>query len=163
FLKEPRMSDLDRLFEIIEESSKENHSNIDSRSRTREIFTEWMRIENEENERTDRLLSELFGDIRSRIYQKIESVSPRYGGKNDRLIIRSFEIRDEEVVKYFQGQKQDSLDEKVRLAIRIGVIALNGTHISERTDYVDKEFSSMKNNFTNSLDCWHAEIEKQYE
>src|SRR2546425_6229257 len=83
--------------------------------------------------------------------------------KIDRLIIRSLEIKDEEVVKYFQGQKQDSLDEKVRSAIRMGVIALNGSHISDRTDYVDKEFSSMKNNFTNSLDRWHAEIEKQYE
>ena len=87
FLKEPRISDLDRLFEIIKAGSKEKDPNIEPELRIKEIFTEWIRIENEENERTERLISELFGDIRSQIYQKLEPISPRNAGKNERDLL----------------------------------------------------------------------------
>jgi len=72
--------------------------------------------------------------------------------KHGKLIIKNLETADNEIVEYFEKQKDGLRQERFVSALRTGVIALKSGQTSENVDFVKKEFENLRNKFVVTLD-----------
>lgn len=69
----------------------------------------------------------------------------------DELTVRNLRLSDPDVVGYFREQRPALRQERFVTAVRVGVVALKSTNVSERVDYVEKRFQEMGRRFDDSL------------
>ncbi|MGI0015538.1 MAG: hypothetical protein ACREBU_19145, partial [Nitrososphaera sp.] len=83
--------------------------------------------------------------------------------ERDRLRVKSFETADKEVVAYFQDIEAGRRMERFENVIRTGVLALKTVGITERIDYIQKEFMRMNNEFNASVDKTLEQLDDKLE
>jgi hypothetical protein len=71
--------------------------------------------------------------------------------EDESIIIDDFEINDSEVKAFLDDTKDERKEEKIRKALRMGVLALKSSQDAQNIDYVEKRFNSMKNEFENKI------------
>ena len=70
----------------------------------------------------------------------------------DRLRIRDLEVPDPEVASYFGGLPEPERAEKLRRALRIGVLAITSTGAAQNVNFVEKAFDAMRSEFDRKMD-----------
>jgi hypothetical protein len=70
---------------------------------------------------------------------------------DSKLTIQDFEIEDTEVLECFKDVKPEDIENRFRLALRIGLIALKTIGTTERIDYIQKEFNKLDTKFNEVL------------
>lgn len=74
-----------------------------------------------------------------------------------KLLIRDIEVADHEVVDYVSQSAPEARQERVRLALRLGVTALRTLGTTERVDYVERRFGSLQAALESMLDGYFGE------
>ncbi len=70
----------------------------------------------------------------------------------DGLQIKDLVIKDNEVMEYYSGMDKDELCENVEKALRLGTIALKTVKVTEKIDYIKKEFNILGSSFEDTLE-----------
>jgi len=84
------------------------------------------------------------------------------------LLIKEWKVKEPEVIEAISDFYEDDklIKDYLKRCLRLGAIALKGVNISERVDFVQKRFNSLKTDFGNVLTTYKEEIsenlEKQY-
>jgi len=82
---------------------------------------------------------------------------------NGKPIAKEFETSDKEIVDYFNDIEQEERKEKFEMILRAGVTALKTVGITEKIDYIQKEFESLNKQFTDTLGDTIDELDNKYE
>lgn len=69
-----------------------------------------------------------------------------------RLRIRDLEVSDPEIASYFADLPGPERPEKLRQALRIGVLTIASTSAAQNVDYVEKAFEAMKSEFDRKVE-----------
>ncbi len=72
--------------------------------------------------------------------------------KEGELRIKDLRIRDEEVVDHYSDLEEDETCRELEMALKMGTIALKSIKVSEKVDYIKKEFNKLDHRFDKSLD-----------
>lgn len=83
--------------------------------------------------------------------------------ENGKLILKEFETSDKDIVNYFQQMEPETRREKLEHALKIGVSAIKTVGLTDRIDYIEKEFENLNSDFSYTLDNTIQELDKKYE
>ena len=83
--------------------------------------------------------------------------------EKDRIIVKDFETYDKDIVNYFQDLTPEVQAERLENALKIGVVAVKTVGLTEKIDYIEKEFQNLNHDFTDTLDSTIKEMDKKYE
>jgi len=83
--------------------------------------------------------------------------------ENGKFIVREFETSDKDIVNYFQQIDPEVRREKFENALKIGVSAIKTVGLTDRIDYVEKEFENLNQDFSSTLDATLQELDKKSE
>ncbi len=84
--------------------------------------------------------------------------------EKEKLIVRKFETTEKDIVSYFQDIKDpETRRERFENALKVGVVAIKTVGLTEKIDYIEKEFQSLNHDFTDTLDSTIKEMDKKYE
>ena len=81
----------------------------------------------------------------------------------DRLQIDGLEITDNEVIEYIEEREDQTPEDVVRLAIRIGVSTLRVSETTEDMEYVRHEFHKINQDFENQIEELQGELEAWFD
>ena len=70
----------------------------------------------------------------------------------DRLRVRDLEVPDPEVASYFGDLPESERPERLRRALRIGVLAITSTGAAQNVNFVEKAFDAMRSEFDRKMD-----------
>ena len=80
-----------------------------------------------------------------------------------KLIVEKFQTEDKDIVKYFQTIKPEERQERFENVLKLGVVAVKTVGLTEKIDYIEKEFQNLNHDFTHTLDSTIKEMDKKYE
>ena len=83
--------------------------------------------------------------------------------EKDRIIVKDFETYDKDIVNYFQDLTPEVQAERLENALKVGVVAVKTVGLTEKIDYIEKEFQNLNHDFTDTLDSTIKEMDKKYE
>ena len=66
-----------------------------------------------------------------------------------KITIENLEIKDEETVEYL-SDKED-VENKIRTALKLGVLSLRSGETTQNVDYVQKRFNKLENTLDNQI------------
>ena len=76
----------------------------------------------------------------------------------DRLVVRNLEVPDPDVVSYFGGlDDPDQRVQRLRQALRIGVLSIASTGTTQSVDLVERAFKSLGAEFDRKMDAVFGE------
>lgn len=81
----------------------------------------------------------------------------------DRLRIDGLEITDSDVIEYIEGREDQTPEEVVRLAIRMGVSTLRLSETTEDMEYVRHEFDKINREFEDQIDDLQEDLEDWFD
>ena len=81
----------------------------------------------------------------------------------DRLRIDGLEITDSDVIEYIDGREDQSPEEVVRLAIRMGVSTLRLSETTEDMEYVRYEFDKINREFEDQIEDLQNDLEDWFD
>jgi len=76
------------------------------------------------------------------------------------LRIKDLKITDEEVVDYYRDMEKDAACQDIAKALRMGTTAIKSMKVTEKVDYIKKEFNKMDYRMEKSLDETLEELEE---
>ena len=82
------------------------------------------------------------------VAEGVDSISVEGG----RLRIRNLEVLDPEIAAYFGDLPESERPEKLKQALRIGVLTIASTGATQNVDYVEKAFEAMKSEFDRKVE-----------
>lgn len=82
---------------------------------------------------------------------------------NGKLVIHNYETNDNEIVEYFERIRPELRQDRCTRALRMGVMALKSTEVTDRIDYVEKKFNSLDYKFNTALEKTIQDLEVQYD
>ena len=83
--------------------------------------------------------------------------------EKDRMVVKDFETYDKDIVNYFQDLAPEIQAERLENALKVGVVAVKTVGLTEKIDYIEKEFQNLNHDFTDTLDSTIKEMDKKYE
>ncbi len=83
--------------------------------------------------------------------------------EKDRIVVKEFETNDKDIVSYFQEVAPEEQVERFENALKVGVVAVKTVGLTEKIDYIEKEFQNLNYDFTHTLDSTIKEMDKKYE
>lgn len=83
--------------------------------------------------------------------------------EKDKIIVKDFETHDKDIVSYFQDVMSGERMERFENALKVGVVAVKTVGLTEKIDYIEKEFQNLNYDFTHTLDSTIKEMDKKYE
>jgi len=83
--------------------------------------------------------------------------------EKDKLIVKEFETSDKDIVSYFQDIIPEEQVERFENALKVGVVAIKTVGLTEKIDYIEKEFQNLNHDFTGTLDSTVKEMDRKYE
>lgn len=72
--------------------------------------------------------------------------------REDELRIKELRITDEEILDYYSDLEKDEKCRDLEMALKMGTTALKSIKVSEKVDYIKKEFNKLDQSFDESLD-----------
>jgi hypothetical protein len=78
-------------------------------------------------------------------------LNPSIQIENGKLIVRNVVIDDTETFECFRDVKREDLENRFKLAVKVGIIALRTIGTTERVDYIQKEFNRLDTRFNEVL------------
>lgn len=72
--------------------------------------------------------------------------------------LENLEIADKDVSSFFEDTEEGMREEKLKDALRLGVIALRSSETTQNVDYVDKRFEDLKRDFQDEIRDFQDEI-----
>jgi len=88
---------------------------------------------------------------------------PRLCVEDTRLIIERFETEDQDIVSYFNELKSEDLESRFQTALKVGVISLRTVGLTEKVDYIQKEFNLLNNRFTETVEKTMQALNEKFE
>jgi hypothetical protein len=82
---------------------------------------------------------------------------------NGRLCVNGFETENQDIVSYFSELDEPSLQERFETSLKIGVISLRTVGLTERVDYIQKEFNTLNERFNETVDGTVTAIQQNLE
>jgi hypothetical protein len=83
--------------------------------------------------------------------------------EREELIVESFRTNDREVVSYFKEKRREELPRTLEWVLKAGTIAVQSVEVTERIDYIQKEFNELDKRFTGNLDKKVQELDSRFE
>jgi hypothetical protein len=80
-----------------------------------------------------------------------------------KLTVKAFQMSDREVASYFEDIEPEDREERLGSVIRTGVIALKAVGITEKIDYIQKEFMRLNSEFSESLEKAETDLDEKFE
>ncbi len=82
---------------------------------------------------------------------------------NESLVINHFETTNQDVVSYFAGLKSEQVHSMFETALKVGVLSLRSANLTEKIDYVQKEFNLLSEKYSKKLEETMQGIGEQFE
>jgi hypothetical protein len=83
--------------------------------------------------------------------------------EKEKIIVTKFETTDKEIVSYFQDIDQEEQVEKFENALKVGVVAVRTVGITEKIDYIQKEFNQLDSKFKDTFGAVSTQIDNKLE
>ncbi len=84
--------------------------------------------------------------------------------ENGKLVVKNFQTSDADIINYFQNiQEPQTRQDRFENALKVGVVAVKTAGLTEKIDYIEKEFQNLNHDFTDTLDSTIREMDKKYE
>lgn len=80
-----------------------------------------------------------------------------------RIIVTNLELTDEDLADYLSEFLEPERTDIVRKALKIGLIALKGSAVAEKVDYVQKEFQALQSKLDTRLNKFTEDVKQQLE
>lgn len=77
--------------------------------------------------------------------------------------MNGFETKNQDIVSYFSELDEKTRNERFETALKIGVLSLRTMGLTERIDYVQKEFNSLNEKFNQTVDGTVSVLEEKFE
>lgn len=81
----------------------------------------------------------------------------------DRLLINSLEMSDADVIEYIEERENQTPEEVIKLAIRIGISTLRLSETTEDVEYVRNEFNKINRDFEDQIEDLQEDLDNWFD
>ena len=94
---------------------------------------------------------------------EVDGKAARVVSEGGHFSVQGYETEDEDIVSYFSGLEADEALARFETALKVGVISIRTIGLTERIDYVQKEFNLLNSKFDSTIQNTLQSLDQKFE
>jgi hypothetical protein len=95
---------------------------------------------------------------------EMEEVENNFAFTKKKMVVRDFSTEDNDIVSYFKDyENSDELQERFESVLKVGVVATRTVGVTEKIDYIQKEFNILDTKFKDTFTDVTSELDNKLE